>query len=160
MISETAQILLSILLCIALIAWVGPKIIWPSDIKKRTPGMTTYVIVVCRDVGLHYDERTIALVKFESQHAHLKDVAARDIIKNAVTAWVITSHEGSNAWAESSEDFNIGDLVNYTDDAALITELTLRGIHRLQVETPDCGGAPWEFDDVLLDREKLEEQET
>ena len=80
----------------------------------------------------------------------------QDRLTRALTKWALESNEGAQAWKNSSQDFNIGDLSNYTDNYTLKGFLKEQGIHELTITTvsSDRTGT-WSFDDVLIDKSKM-----
>ena len=68
--------------------------------------------------------------------ARTKDEALQRLTR-AIDGWVRSTDEGRKAWAESSEDFNIGDLAGYLDGCgravpSLQHYLELEGIVRIK----------------------------
>ena len=68
--------------------------------------------------------------------ARTKDEALQRLTR-AIDHWIQKSDEGGKAWAESSEDFNVGDLVGYLDQCgravpSLQHYLDLEGIARIK----------------------------
>ena len=68
--------------------------------------------------------------------AHTKDEAIQRLTR-AVEQWIGNTQEGREAWAESSEDFNIGDLAGYLNGSgkavpSLQRYLEQEGISRLK----------------------------
>ena len=68
--------------------------------------------------------------------ARTKDEALQRLTR-AIDHWIQKSDEGGKAWAESSEDFNIGDLAGYLDGCgravpSLQHYLELEGIVRIK----------------------------
>jgi hypothetical protein len=92
----------------------------------------------------------------------------------AVTEWVKSTEDGQTAWHNSGHDFGIGDLVHWLDPPAppatpgqlaedlrppddLTRILKKYNIHNLTVEVYvfDEEGCEWDFDDLLVDEDKL-----
>jgi hypothetical protein len=97
------------------------------------------------------DETTFAVVRFAG-------VGKQDffkVLKRAVTRWVQETPEGHEAWEDSCDDLNIGDLSAYESDRALQHCLQQAGIARLSIEvycdTEPVYGAT--YDDVLVEGE-------
>ena len=68
--------------------------------------------------------------------ARTKDEALQRFTR-AIDHWIQKSDEGGKAWAESSEDFNVGDLAGYLDQCgkavpSLQHYLELEGIARIK----------------------------
>ena len=68
--------------------------------------------------------------------ARTKDEALQRLTR-AIDHWIQKSDEGGKAWAESSEDFNVGDLAGYLDQCgkavpSLQHYLELEGIARIK----------------------------
>ena len=68
--------------------------------------------------------------------ARTKDEALQRLTR-AIDHWIQKSDEGGKAWAESSEDFNVGDLAGYLDQCgkavpSLQHYLDLEGIARIK----------------------------
>ena len=70
-----------------------------------------------------------------------------------MTEWRDTTEAGAEAWADSSEDFNVGDLTGYVEDRALRRLLRARGILRLTIEIfhSDDRDDEWHYDTILMD---------
>lgn len=75
----------------------------------------------------------------------------------AVTQWVKETKAGRDAWRDSSEDFNIGDLPAYLGDADLQTRLKAQGVYDLETTliTDNDQQEGWIYDTVLVDRSTL-----
>ena len=79
---------------------------------------------------------------------------------SAITAWVKETESGRREWEMSSEDFNVGDLAGCCGDPELQLRLRRAGIIELNVEAnvqDRC--CSWNYDTVLVDRDKLESEE-
>ncbi len=98
-----------------------------------------------------------ALITFKSVGAMNKGQAVA-VIRNAVTRWMVQTFEGIKAWAESSEDFNIGDLSSHLGDRRLISLLEAFGVHQLTVEQLDLSSdeGHWNYDTVLAHADNAE----
>ena len=53
------------------------------------------------------------VVEFTTVAENKEDVLKR--LERALTRWIEETEEGKEAWRESSEDLNIGDLISYFD---------------------------------------------
>ena len=111
-------------------------------------------IVVVRD-----DFETVAIVSVipvENRKDGDHPMSPKDAftaIKKAVTGWVKHTTAGQVAWKQSKNDFNVGDLADYTNDDALKSYLHKEGIQALNIaiEDLDCE-MEWAFDTILVDR--------
>lgn len=74
-------------------------------------------------------------------------------LRNTLSDWVQTTTAGQQAWEESCEDFNFGDLAGVIDDPELVSRLAKAGIHKLRVEIIGHARNSWNFDEVLIDDE-------
>jgi hypothetical protein len=128
-------------------------------VKLQTPKEEKLMlnIVVVRD-----DFETVAIVSVipkESEVGSKSDIKIRSAqdalkaIKKAVTQWVKNTTAGQVAWKHSSNDFNVGDLSQYTNDVTLEPYLHKAGIMALNIEVfyGDCDRS-WAFDTILVDR--------
>ena len=79
-----------------------------------------------------------------------------DALKQAVTNWIKTTTEGRQAWENSSQDFNIGDLAN-ENIGPINAYLKHHGIaiDDINVFSMDCSAGCWEFDTVLVKGDEL-----
>ena len=111
-------------------------------------------IVVVRD-----DFETVAIVSVipvenrKDGDPPMSPEAAFAAIKKAVTGWVKHTTAGRVAWKQTENDFNVGDLAQYTNDDALKSYLHKDGIQALNIEVfdGDCERS-WAFDTLLVDR--------
>jgi len=85
--------------------------------------------------------------------SRIKDV--KNKIMQAVTAWVKNYNSGQKAWEGSSEDYNIGDLSNDLSNKYLETELEDQGIIDLSISLDRLGQRDWEYDDILVIKDRL-----
>ena len=69
----------------------------------------------------------------------------------ALSAWAENNAEGQEAWAQSSEDFNIGDYSNYEGSANLDPYLRDEGIYTTQTTIISADEASFSYDKVLID---------
>jgi hypothetical protein len=77
--------------------------------------------------------------------------ALKAALKKACTEWVKTTPEGQEAWEDTSEDFNLGDLCNHTGEPTLVAILQKYGIVGLEIDVySDEKPANWEYDDILV----------
>jgi hypothetical protein len=106
------------------------------------------------------DEKTFAIVRCRKTGCIPSDVEAELGVKRAVTEWVKTYDSGKRAWAASSHDFNVGDLVHYLQDPDLQVCLAHARILDLEIEICTDGGNSahlWFFDDVLVREDELDD---
>lgn len=75
----------------------------------------------------------------------------------AITQWIRTTEEGRQAWAYSSNDFNIGDLVggDHHKNPDLKRLLAERGIEIADVTVADSDGDALDYDTVLVNQNEL-----
>lgn len=78
-------------------------------------------------------ETTQAVVSLDSVDLSLSNDEAMQKICDCVAAWIDNTQEGQEAWDDSGEDFNIGDLSGYINDHKLKAQLSLSGLFNLQV---------------------------
>jgi hypothetical protein len=85
------------------------------------------------------------------------------VMKQVFTEWVKTTDEGRKAWEDSGGDFNIGDVANHFYSGSrnrlfLYDALVEHGIEisDIDVHSMDGDRDAWEFDTVLVNKEKLE----
>jgi len=105
------------------------------------------------------EPETRAVVEVESETLQRRETV--DAVSRAITAWVRNTAEGKNAYADSSEDYNIGDLSQDQEDPTLQPFLRAEGIERLTVEiqAEDEADEYWTYDFHLVDDDALEEEE-
>jgi hypothetical protein len=65
------------------------------------------------------DETTFAVVEF----AGVQRLVLKQAVQRAVTAWVAQNETGRQAFDNSSQDFNVGDLANELGNPELRAEL-------------------------------------
>ena len=116
---------------------------------------TTQTFVVIRP-----SEKTVALVTLKLEGAVQDPMTGKTKLIAACTKWVSKTKEGKHAWeVESSEDFNVGDLVDYQTSQELKPFLEEQGIMSLEIKTV-CGvELNWEYDDHLVDESEIEREE-
>jgi hypothetical protein len=90
---------------------------------------------------------TVAIASFESEG----DDPMQEL-KRAVTSWIDKTPEGREAYEESCEDFNIGDLANWQSRDLLKPW----GVENLSIDT-DCASDEYHFDSHLYDGEGFDE---
>lgn len=75
----------------------------------------------------------------------------------AITQWINETKAGKDAWRDSCEDFNVGDLATCLEDAELKARLKARGVHELEIRLIMDGDQQegWIYDTVLVDRSAL-----
>jgi hypothetical protein len=78
----------------------------------------------------------------------------------AITNWMKCTDKGKKAFEYSSEDFNIGDLSSYLEDANLKGLLYEQGISDLTVSIYTCAESNpnWVYDTHLFDANELVEE--
>ena len=123
-------------------------------------GTETVRFVIKRESA---DEITLAVVTADLDEAvQAGGLEAEQLFRAALTAaitdWMVDTSEGRDAWRNSSEDFNIGDLDHALGDETLTSILNKRGILNLKIEiiseTTLCND--WMFDTVLADGVRIE----
>lgn len=112
--------------------------------------VTHHRIVVIRDSG---DEATVAVVEWDG----IDSSRFKSNLTAALTKWAKTTEEGRDAWDESSQDFNVGDLSNADyEDNPLKAILAEFGIKNLSVSVYSDDDSPtWGYDDVLIDGDAI-----
>lgn len=103
-------------------------------------------------------ENTFAVVSAVVKDEKLrKEKYFLDQLQKAVTEWVKTTKDGKEAWEESSNDFNVGDLVDYTTCESFLDILQgkygIRELHVITNSHDDSGN--WAYDTVLVDQDSL-----
>jgi hypothetical protein len=107
------------------------------------------------------DETTLAVVEAKVVAGLTEDTAFLAALKKALTKWQQTTDEGKEAWEESSEDFNVGDLSNYELRKGTLRKLLAeRGINKLEIDIKSRSGGmgasigAWSYDTVLIEPEE------
>jgi hypothetical protein len=103
------------------------------------------------------ESNVVALVSFRSV-ALMTGGQALVAIREAVTRWVMQTFEGTKAWDQSVEDFNVGDLIGYLSDPYLCVFLRTFGIYDLKIESLELSyeRKDWSYDTLLVnDSEEL-----
>lgn len=107
------------------------------------------VLYFKRTDGIAID--ALAIVTVESERTQEPRLLLQ-VIKAAVTTWVNTTQEGKEAFADSEEDFNIGDLAHYDDEESLKLCLLEEGLV-ISVETASSP-AMFSYDEHLVTLEE------
>lgn len=103
---------------------------------------STRLLVIRRD---SHEENTFAVVRWSGCSVD----RFKETLKAAVTDWIEIG-SGKEAWEDSSGDFNVGDLANWTGNADLIFILAQYGIMDLDIDVFSDESMPdWTFDEVL-----------
>jgi len=86
-----------------------------------------------------------------------REVVFLKALQGALTQWAAGTSEGKEAWEDSSEDFNVGDLSYEIGDESMKPYLEKAGIAYLNigVECHVIRTLAWSYDTVLMDRETL-----
>jgi predicted Fe-Mo cluster-binding NifX family protein len=79
-------------------------------------------------------------------------------LEQAITDWILETEEGKEAWAESCEDFNIGDVLMHYPSESLTRYLRKRGVNVLSLEQATTADVV-SFDRILVDTARLESEE-
>ena len=100
---------------------------------KQIPEMKNFRVCFIRIDGALVDALRVVEI---TTVARTKDEALQRLTR-AIDGWVRSTDEGRKAWAESSEDFNVGDLAGYLDQCgkavpSLQHYLDLEGIARIK----------------------------
>jgi len=76
----------------------------------------------------------------------------------AVTAWVRNTQEGKEAYDQSDQDYNVGDLANDIDQPSLAPYLEAHGLLDLEIDiySDDDFQNNWTSDTHLVNAEKLD----
>lgn len=119
------------------------------DLKN---GLIQHSFVVAREG----ESTTMAIVSFKAL-ARMDAKQSLDKLAEAITRWIIRTKEGKDAWVQSGQDFNIGDLADYIGNPALMIEISAAGLEEFCICTLDGGAVGWNYDTVLVDRDKLDE---
>ena len=107
--------------------------------------MTERIIVVVNCTG----EPTVAIVSCQKNETIQSARDLQDQIARAVTEWVKNTEAGKEAWKQSSEDFNIGDLSLCLGNEELLALLKKNNVIDIEIETY-CQGHDWDFDMILV----------
>jgi hypothetical protein len=107
------------------------------------------------------EETTFALVSCAKT---VQVSAAADLFRclcAAVTGWVRETASGREAYRNSSEDYNVGDLSGDLGDPDLQRLCAAHGVHDLTVDIFSCSEAhgDWTYDTQLVDAWELEAPE-
>ena len=78
---------------------------------KQIPEMKTIRVCFIRMDGARVDVLRVVEITTD---ARTKGEAMQRLTR-AIDQWIRNTDEGREAWAESSEDFNVGDLAGYLD---------------------------------------------
>jgi len=78
---------------------------------KQIPEMNKIRVCFIRMDGARVDALRVVEITTD---ARTKSEAMRRLTR-AIDQWIRNTDEGREAWAESSEDFNVGDLAGYLD---------------------------------------------
>ncbi len=110
------------------------------------------------------DEKTVAIVKVKLTPAAVKegyDRAKRFLpfLRDAVTKWVAETKEGKKAWADSCNEFNIGDLSMYKLDVIVQQVGVKEFIKSLKItcHIDVRRHSDWTYDTVLVDDSAFKE---
>lgn len=77
-------------------------------------------------------EATQAIVSLDSVENISADQAMQKVCE-CVAAWIQDTKQGQEAWEESGEDFNVGDLSMHDDDQMLINRFVAAGLYNVKV---------------------------
>jgi hypothetical protein len=126
----------------------------PSLARKILPPkeqVSPIALFIVPRMGEHGGVQTVAIVKATVGKLDLVNEGSfLTALKRAVTAWLGHTKEGKEAWKDSSEDFNVGDLAHWTGSERLKKALEKEGITDLDISCTDVlNGGSWTFDHVL-----------
>lgn len=103
-------------------------------------------------------DKWVAVISCRASDKIQTPVDLHKAILVAVQAWVNKTQAGKEAFEESSQDFNIGDLSNNLDSYSLRDELMDVGVTQLQISLFDDSGDFWDYDEVLaVEPEEIEQ---
>ena len=73
-------------------------------------------------------------------------------VRRGVTKWVAQTPQGRTAYADSSDDYNVGDLSTDVGDEALVALLAAEGVYDLSIQTitEDDFDDDWTYDTLLV----------
>ena len=103
------------------------------------------------------DENTVAILSCKRTSNICNSYDFRDALFKAVTDWVDRTTDGRKAYADSCNDFNLGDLYVWNDNPTLRTFMELHGITDFEIEV-FCEGEPvqeWTYDTHLVDEDRV-----
>lgn len=105
------------------------------------------------------DLTTFSILKFKVKEIEESKVLIEKFI-SVLTQWVINTENGKKAWEYSSGDFNVGDLYSFEDEirGAMSKELMAVGIHDFEIVWGGDSKEVMNFDTVLVDSSKLDEE--
>jgi hypothetical protein len=116
--------------------------------------MTTTQLLFVRHEGV--DVIDALMVVGVDHDGRFKDPReAFNAVRDAVTAWMVGSADGREAWEQSGEDFNIGDLLAGGCSGSLRPFLEDRGISDLRADYQLGENEEVHYDTVLPWREAL-----
>lgn len=132
----------------------------PNNQEQGPPAETeehSTEIAFSRMDGCELD--TLAVIVFE-HHAKLDtEAAVLAALKQGVTNWVKTTKEGKEAWEDSVEDLNIGDLDGHENNPELQASLAAEGITDWDCIFSLSIGNQVSYDKILVHEDQLEEEE-
>lgn len=127
-----------------------------KHLSKKSPVAT---FIVTRP-GEHGGIQTVATVTARVTHEDLtEEKPFLEALTHAITQWIKYTSAGREAWKNSSEDFNIGDLSMHLDEG-LMDYMKEEGIKTLNINVMDVQERfcrDWTFDTVLVNGMDLEE---
>lgn len=119
----------------------------PEEAKKPQE-LRDFHFVVKRE-----GESTFCIVRART-HPRIKNTGyLHNAIQIAVSDWINNTDEGKDAYEESCQDMNVGDLSRYLDDDYLQAALKERGVEylKLVVQPGSPGDIHWTFDSYVFD---------
>ena len=100
------------------------------------------------------NEITFALVTANVNRTGLKnEINFLNALTRSISEWIKTSDAGKMALEDSSENFNVGDLSNWTEELSLKKCLENEGITEFNVDitSKNIVSTNWMYDTVLAD---------
>lgn len=126
-------------------------------VKTKAKKATFNVRFVVRRESIKEDTFAVVSAVVEDEKLR-KEKHFLEQLQKAVTEWVKTTKDGKEAWKDSSEDFNVGDLAGHTMCESFLDILQgkygIRDLHIVTNSQDDNGH--WSFDTVLVDSSELE----
>lgn len=99
------------------------------------------------------DEVTFAIVEARVKDSINSQEDFLTALKKSLNEWKKTD-AGQEAWENSSEDFNVGDLRDELPNVSIACFLKTNGIRSLQITVESMeGSGNWQFDDVLMEED-------
>ncbi len=103
------------------------------------------------------DENTVAVLSCKRTSDICNSSDFRDALFEAVTDWVDRTKDGREAYADTHNDFNLGDLYVWRDNPTLLKFLELHGITGFEIKVfcEEEAVQGWTYDTHLVDENRV-----